>query len=307
MSGLRSSRPSELWKAGPLASVSSLVEGVGDVLSRFYVQSTQPRVRTQRKANKVGQSEGSRSLGQEQVVLGPVGTPKGPEKLKTLIMGMGSPRGRSDVGRLGRSECLVTTCTGPSPADRMTWRPKACPGLPRRRKGDGKPSWPRSLQSGERGVSEESGEFWSKSHGILPGIVHFCPGASAQGRSQFPASPTRIRGEVSGTSHYFLFSPRMLDVRPFSVAQTRSLRPSGRSKSTCHRSSMKTAKWLLLVLSMGLCCGNPRLQCSQTPLGLAPPSTSTSATVHFQNIQLTDEFQSHYRKCVHKNTTRNQT
>lgn len=31
---------------------------------------------------------------------------------------------------------------GPSQTDQMTWRPQACPGLPRRRKGDGKPSWP---------------------------------------------------------------------------------------------------------------------------------------------------------------------
>ena len=95
-----------------------------------------------------------------------MGTPKSPEKLKTLVMGKESPRGCSKVGSLGRSECLVTACTGPFPADQMTWRPKACPGLPSRRKGDGRPSWPEEpTRVVEGAVSEESGEFWSKGHG----------------------------------------------------------------------------------------------------------------------------------------------
>lgn len=42
-------------------------------------------------------------------------SPKGLESQKTLIRGKGRPCRSREVGRLGRSECLVMACTGPLP------------------------------------------------------------------------------------------------------------------------------------------------------------------------------------------------
>ena len=47
----------------------------------------------------------------------------------------------------------------------------------------------RKLWGGQRAVSRESGEFWSKGHSACPGAGHFCLGASGQVSAPRQPSP----------------------------------------------------------------------------------------------------------------------
>lgn len=167
--------------------------------------------------------------------------------MKALSKGTGRSCRSNEVGRLGRSRCLVVACSGASP--QPTGPPggpkpvQACPGGA----GNGKPSWPegrRAYGVGKGAASEEPGEFWSKGHLACPGAVHFCPGPSGQGKSQHLTSPPPTEERLSIISHHgpcFLlcFPQHWYELPPFTNKETQ-----WQEKSSCHRNSMKMPKGL---------------------------------------------------------------
>lgn len=218
------------------------------VLSRSCVQSSQPRVRTQRKTKKAGKDTGCRGRwGWVQLA-----SCKGPENLKTWNRGTGRPRGSNEVGRLGRSRCLVVACPGAPPQlTRPPGGPKpaqACSG------GDG--GWKaqlargqRSLRSGQRGSIQGAWKVLEQGSPSLSWCCPLLPRGLWSGQVSAPHQPSPHGGKAFS---YFSSETLFLAPTPHNMVMGYPISHVKREtqwqeNSNCHKNSMRTPKGLLLA------------------------------------------------------------
>lgn len=102
---------------------------------------------------------------------------------------------------------------------------------------------------GKGAASEEPGEFWSKGHQACPGAVHFCPGASGQGKSQHLTSPPPTEERLSAFGYFSsgtLFPALAPHIIGMGYPDSQMRRETQwQEKSSCHKNRMKMPKGLL--------------------------------------------------------------